>query len=632
MTRCGAGIYKYIYIYRFIVTPAGTCSRKHSLFFCLLRRFAEWLRHTIIQWRTIDRVISLGYADTHPQWRVSARLRTIRKGTARITGLHGVLSGKPRPWQESQWNVTHLVEDPKMGLIRRRLAAIDRARQNIERITMAQDNKSDERAFLFWNRNKHGDVIETSVDESMLQEIEQERVQERKRSQRVKEIDALIQTAQKRLVQLACEKDLLQQRPNPLWNYSTTTSMNDLFDDDAAPDHDRQNDTFQESSTPNSDRTFNYPSPDLVDEYLETLFMTGRLIRMNQTELWRQSNDNDDDDDVDALMTRPASPSHRRTTPTMMNGNPNTAAPWLLRNFVGEKIGEAVEIAAYKSVCTSLMTILAKSISNLHGVNVMGYSDIRLHMEETPIAPPPVVAKLALGTSDGIPSSNHGHYHKHRNYAQEAFQDVMRRGSSVSATKQQPQRHTLDSRAPPTASTFIQRDAIVETLLSQCQMAAPLLNLFPLSLQRALMSNMVILCTAIMTDFFEGLEFHLFGHRLSFTFQPITEADMMKHMSRDDGFHHSPRPIDPDLFDAAVRATADDVSENLKILDRWHERVFGGGVVRTQIATIIARVVLTLVDDTLRAARMDLWSSHAGGPKLSAALEYRRVRSTVQTT
>jgi hypothetical protein len=165
----------------------------------------------------------------------------------------------------------------------------------------------------------------------------------------------------------------------------------------------------------------------------------------------------------------------------------------------------------------------------------------------------------------------------------------------------------------------------VETLTSQCQIAAPLLNLFPLSVQRALISNIVILCTAIITDFFEGIEFHILGHRLSFSFQPITEEDMMRNMMRDIPSHRSTRRSSnhPDQFEVAVRATADDVSENLNILDRWHERALGSGVLRNQIATIIARLVLTLVDDILRAARMDLWSTHAGGPKLSAALEYR---------
>ena len=571
----------------------------------------------------------MGYADTHPNWRISSRLRTIRKGTARITGLHGFLSGKP-PSSKTvlQYNGTDM-EDPKMGLFRRRLAAIDRARQNIERITMAQ-NKSQERSFPFWNRNKPMEVKESLPDESLIRQTEQERIELWKRTQRVKEIDALIQSAQKQLAQLACEKDVLQQRPNPLWNYTTTTTTAgaiENIDNGTIGNENNSNNSSAsaEDPSPSSDRTFNFPSPDLVDEYIETLFITGRLIRMNQTELWRQSND-DEDEDVDELMSPPSTLPYRRNGNTM---NSNTAAPWLLRNFVGEKIGEAVEMAAYKAVCTSLMTILAKGISNLHGMNVMGYSDIRLYTEETPMAHHPPMGE------DG-PANDSTRKNMYRNYAQEAFQDVMRRGSHISSTKRQPR-----STFPPTPyhhpsspASFIQRDAIVETLTSQCQIAAPLLNLFPLSLQRALISNIVIMCTAIITDFFEGMEFHILGHRLSFSFQPITEEDMMRNMIRDRYHHHSPSRArtHPDVFEAAVRATAEEVSDNLNILDRWHERALGSGVLRTQIATIIARLVLTLVDDILRAARMDLWSNHAGGPKLSAALEYRPVLTPTMTS
>ena len=443
----------------------------------------------------------------------------------------------------------------------------------------------------------------------------------------MKEIDALIQSAQKRLMQLACEKDLLQDRPNPLWNYTNRNNLTtENIDNNNNHDVSNTTDTSEDTPSPTSDREFNFPSPDLVDEYIETLIITGRLIRMNQTELWRQSNEDDDDEDDTEDMDDLLSSSSSTTYPYRRNGNAmnsNIAAPWLLRNFVGEKIGEAVEMAAYKAVCTSLMTILAKGISNLHGVNVMGYSDIRLYVEEAPMAVNPDEFHHRR--------THHDSDTRHRNYAQEAFQDVMRRGSQMSATKRQlrstypyptPYHH-----APSSSSTFLQRDAIVETLTSQCQIAAPLLNLFPLSLQRALICNIVILCTAVISDFLEGMEFHILGHRLTFSFQPITEEDMMRNMMRDHSTNSAPGRTSsithPNQFEAAVRATAEEVSANLNILDRWHERALGSGVVRTQIATIIARLVLTLVDDILRAARMDLWSHHAGGPKVSAALEYR---------
>ena len=84
------------------------------------------------------------------------------------------------------------------------------------------------------------------------------------------------------------------------------------------------------------------------------------------------------------------------------------------------------------------------------------------------------------------------------------------------------------------------------------------------------------------------------------------------------------------FFEAAVEATAEDVGKNLKFLDRWHERILGGGMLRTQIASLIARLVLTLVDDILRGAKMNLWTAQAGGPRLAAALEYRVTQNNIE--
>ena len=78
----------------------------------------------------------------------------------------------------------------------------------------------------------------------------------------------------------------------------------------------------------------------------------------------------------------------------------------------------------------------------------------------------------------------------------------------------------------------------------------------------------------------------------------------------------------PESFEAAVQATAADVGRNLKFLDRWHERALGSDTLRSQIATLIARLVLTLVDDILQGAKISLWTASAGGPRLTAGLEY----------
>ena len=79
----------------------------------------------------------------------------------------------------------------------------------------------------------------------------------------------------------------------------------------------------------------------------------------------------------------------------------------------------------------------------------------------------------------------------------------------------------------------------------------------------------------------------------------------------------------PEEFEYAVSVTARDLSDKMTFLDRWHHRVLGSGMLRAQIGNLIARIVLTLVDDVLCGATMDLWSAQAGGPRVIAGLEYR---------
>ena len=129
--------------------------------------------------------------------------------------------------------------------------------------------------------------------------------------------------------------------------------------------------------------------------------------------------------------------------------------------------------------------------------------------------------------------------------------------------------------------------------------------------------------TAVVSDFLEGIEFEILGHKLSFSFKPITESDMINHLSMAGGSHFNRRSARSDDFEAAVEATANDVSENLRFLDKWHERALGSGLLRSQIANLIARLVLTIVDEILGGAKMDLWAAQAGGPRLLAGLEFR---------
>ena len=97
---------------------------------------------------------------------------------------------------------------------------------------------------------------------------------------------------------------------------------------------------------------------------------------------------------------------------------------------------------------------------------------------------------------------------------------------------------------------------------------------------------------------------------------------MINHLGLAGGGFNN-RRAKPGEFEAAVAQTAEDLSEELKFLDKWHERALGSGVLRSQIANLIARIVLTLTDEVLSGARMDLFCAQAGGPRLVSGLEYR---------
>ena len=431
-----------------------------------------------------------------------------------------------------------------------------------------------------------------------------------RRRKRVEEIDRLLQRGGDRLLELQCERDDLLQAPNPLFNYTKTYDPS-------------TNQTFGDVRTT---REFNFPSPELVNEYIGELVSNGRLHRMNHTELWQSRSDNELDDDDETVGDDLLTPSldARKLYEDLdelergnRNGNKNKGGgSWLLRGSLGEKLGETIEIAAYKGVCSAVMMVFARMLSALHGVNVLSHSDIRTYIEEDPDLPPVDKKHGPLLNGDKA------------NYAQDAIKTALQKGAKKKRKTGKHGSHKSSHRRHGhelSDDAFIQRDAVVETLISHCQISAPLLKLFPLDWQRAMVGNIITLATAIVSDFADGLQVQILGHSLTVSFKPITEADMIQHIGVG-SFRQNHRRTRPDEFEAAVLATALDLSESLTFLDgwlEWFERKLGGGVLRSQIGNLIARVVLTLIDEVLSGARMDLWSSQANGPRLYAALEYR---------
>ena len=248
--------------------------------------------------------------------------------------------------------------------------------------------------------------------------------------------------------------------------------------------------------------------------------------------------------------------------------------------------------------------------------------------------------RLMLENSPALPPLENAH----TDYAHDALKKVFRtksrhrkkRHKQRSADKAYIQKdgrkdsfqHYADNLSGLTHSTSKILPAVTEMLLSQAQISAPLLQFFPQAWQRALLGNIITLSTAVISDFFDGLQFQILGYQLSFSFKPITQEDMINHL----GFTRADdRRGKLGDFEAAVKATARDIAEELKFLDRWHERALGSGILRTQIANLIARVVLALVDDILRDSRMNLWSAHAGGPRIIAGLEYRTQTNKITT-
>ncbi|KAL7496320.1 hypothetical protein ACHAWT_004854 [Skeletonema menzelii] len=582
-------------------------------------------------WVPIDILSSFGLSTLNDDLKLSRALRPIRKAVANVTGLHGFVSGKIYTTTNSSHtvitrrkNAVVISIDEELGIHDAGALEAEMIARRVIRQRRNRRNQQNNRAGRRWGfrrgqqqaaaaentRSSEYVVVTPSLDSSPD-------AFEQRRRKRVEEIDRLLQRGGERLLELQCERDDLLQAPNPLFNYTKKYDPS-------------TNQTFGDVRTV---REFNFPPSSLVNEYIGELVSNARLIPMNHTQLWSAQSDSLDDDDEsvgDDLLTPSADAGKLYENLDQLErgkvrrkGNGGGGGSWLLRTgfgrnggSLGEKLGETIETAAYKGVCSAVMMVLARLLSSLHGVNIMSHSDIRVYIEGDPDLPP--VNK-----------------HLKENYAEETLKRAIRKGS-----KKKRKRHSSHHRSSSrhhgyelSDDAFIQRDAVVETLISHCQISAPLLKLFPLDWQRAMVGNIITLVTAIVSDFADGLQIQILGHALSVSFKPITEADMFQQIGVG-GFRQNHRRTRPGEFEAAVMATAQDISDSLSFLDgwlEWAERRVGGGVLRSQIGNLIARVVLTLVDEVLSGAKLDLWSSQANGPRLYAALEYRD-QSEAQTS
>lgn len=578
-------------------------------------------------WVPIDILSSFGLSTLNDDLKLSRVLRPVRKAVANVTGLHGFVSGKIYTTTNSSHtvitrrkNAVVISIDEELGIhdagaLEAEMLARRVARQRRNRRNQRGNNRAGRR----WGFRRGQQAADTAVESSDYVVVppsldSSEDALEQRRRRRVEEIDHLLQRGGERLLELQCERDDLLQAPNPLFNYTKKYDPS-------------TNQTFGDVRTV---REFNFPPSSLVNEYIGELVSNARLIPMNHTQLWSGNSDSLDDDDDESVgddLLTPSADARKlyenldqlERGKVRRNGHGGGGGSWLLRagfgrngGSLGEKLGETIETAAYKGVCSAVMMVLARLLASLHGVNIMSHSDIRVYIEGDPDLPP---VNKQLG----------------ENYAQETLKRAIRKGSRKRRKRHSSHRSSSRYHGYELSDdAFIQRDAVVETLISHCQISAPLLKLFPLDWQRAMVGNIITLVTAIVSDFTDGLQVQILGHALSVSFKPITEADMFQQIGVG-GFRQNHRRTRPDEFEAAVMATAQDISDSLSFLDgwlEWAERRVGGGVLRSQIGNLIARVVLTLVDEVLSGAKLDLWSSQANGPRLYAALEYREQNET----
>ena len=144
-----------------------------------------------------------------------------------------------------------------------------------------------------------------------------------------------------------------------------------------------------------------------------------------------------------------------------------------------------------------------------------------------------------------------------------------------------------------------------------------MLTVFPEALQRALLGNVLTVVACVLGDFATGISGQVLGHRISVRVDPLPDDDALNWVRANAGSAAMATGQRGKEFENAVQHLAAQIDRDLKLLRHGYERW-----IRRQLATLIARLVLTLVDDVLGAVKFDLWTQ-GGGPRILAGIEYR---------
>ncbi len=209
-------------------------------------------------------------------FKISRALRPVRKAAAKATGLHGLVSGKEYTKGHSILdlgssisgkNSTIISIDEELGIhdvnaleaesFARRFAS-RKLRQRVNADGRRREHNHHGRRWGFrrsqqTQTNSRGNAVS---DYFVLPALDTSPdALEQRRLKRVEEIDRILRRGSKRLLELQCERDDLLCAPNPLFNYTKKY--------DPSTNH-----TFGDVRTT---REFNFPPPELVDEYSKFL-------------------------------------------------------------------------------------------------------------------------------------------------------------------------------------------------------------------------------------------------------------------------------------------------------------------------------------------------------------------------
>ncbi len=225
-----------------------------------------------LQWVGIDLLASLGLSSVIADIKLSRALRPVRKFAAKTTGLHGLISGKeysvPHHFLDTEIAIggkasTIISIDEELGIhdanaIEAEILARRFARRKWLRRAQSARSRENMNSGRRWGfrrgsqlSNRKGNTVSDYVIVPGL-DVSPDAVEQRRRN-RVEQIDVLLHRGFERLLELQCERDDLLRAPNPLYNYTMK--------------HDPS--TEQTFGDVRTTREFNFPSPELVNEYSE---------------------------------------------------------------------------------------------------------------------------------------------------------------------------------------------------------------------------------------------------------------------------------------------------------------------------------------------------------------------------